>query len=67
MNILVIAATIEEIKPSIDFLKAEKINYIATGVGMVSTAYSLTKALAGPKVDLVVQVGIGGFWTNKLG
>lgn len=60
MNILVIAATIDEIKPSLSFLQEQKINYLVTGVGMLATTYTLTKYLQQHAVDLILQVGIGG-------
>src|SRR5690606_5333918 len=60
MQILVVAATSEEIKPSLPFLEEKHIKYLITGVGMVATAYALTKYLQQHKVDLLLQVGIGG-------
>ncbi len=60
MTILVVAATMEEIKPSLSFLEDNGITYLITGVGMVSTTYALTKYLQQHKVDLLLHVGIGG-------
>lgn len=60
MKILVVAATIEEIKPSLSFLEENDITYLLTGVGMVATTYALTKHLQQHKVDLLLHVGIGG-------
>lgn len=60
MNILVIAATIEEIAPSLPFLSQHDVAYLITGVGMVATTYQLTKRLQRDRVDLVLHVGIGG-------
>ncbi|PRD46462.1 futalosine hydrolase [Sphingobacterium haloxyli] len=60
MSILVVAATIEEIKPSLSFLKEKRIPYLITGVGMVATTYALATHLQRHKVDLLVHVGIGG-------
>ena len=49
MKILLVAATEEEIRPLIPFIKGEKdIDYLITGIGMVATAYSLSKT-AQPK------------------
>lgn len=60
MKILVVAATVEEIKPSLPFLQEKHIMYLITGVGMVATTYALTKYLQQHKVDLLLHVGIGG-------
>ncbi|WDF68797.1 futalosine hydrolase [Sphingobacterium oryzagri] len=60
MNILVVAATIQEIEISIPYLAHKKIPYLITGVGMVAATYALAKALQTAKVDLIIQVGIGG-------
>lgn len=60
MKVLVVAATLEEIKPSLTFLSEKGIEYLITGVGMVATSYSLTKRLQQSRVDLLVHVGIGG-------
>ncbi|GHE29551.1 nucleoside phosphorylase-I family protein [Sphingobacterium griseoflavum] len=69
MNILVIAATIEEIMPSLPFLDEREIPSLITGVGMLATTYALTKTLQQRKIDLIVQVGIGGIsaFKDKLG
>lgn len=60
MNILVLAATAEEISPSLPFLEANRIPYLITGVGMVATTYALTRYLRQHQVDLLLHVGIGG-------
>lgn len=60
MKVLVVAATLEEIKPSLPFLEEKHIMYLITGVGMVATTYALTKFLQQHKVDLLLHAGIGG-------
>lgn len=60
MNILIVAATTPEIESSLPFLEQKNIPYLITGVGMVSATYALTKALQTERVDLIIQVGIGG-------
>ncbi|HLS94101.1 MAG TPA: futalosine hydrolase [Sphingobacterium sp.] len=60
MKILVVAATTAEISPSLRFLEQHQIDYLITGVGMVSCSYSLTKKLQSASFDLLIQVGIGG-------
>lgn len=60
MKTLVIAATIEEIQPSLFFLEDNQIPYLITGVGMVATTYALTKYLQKNTIDLLLHIGIGG-------
>lgn len=69
MKILIVAATIEEIEPSIDFLNNRKIDFLVTGVGMLATTYKLTKYLVNKKIDLIINIGIGGVLntTDNLG
>lgn len=69
MKLLVVAATIEEIEQSIDFLNNKKINFLVTGVGMLATAHKLTKYLTNKKIDLIINVGVGGILntTDNLG
>ncbi|NQD71145.1 futalosine hydrolase [Sphingobacterium shayense] len=65
MDILVVAATREEIYPSIAFLEEHNIRFLIGGVGMVQTAFSLGVALQQNPTDLIVQVGIGGILDSK--
>lgn len=65
MNILVIAATEAEIRPSIAFLQKRSIPFLISGVGMLAAVYTLTKSLQTNKPDLVIQVGIGGGLDNE--
>ncbi|MCY4778744.1 futalosine hydrolase [Sphingobacterium sp. UT-1RO-CII-1] len=69
MKLLVVAATIEEIEQSIDFLNNKKIDFLVTGVGMLATAHKLTKYLTNKKIDLIINVGVGGILntTDNLG
>jgi futalosine hydrolase len=67
MYILLAAATIHEIRPSVDFLKANQFTtnhnryqVLITGVGSVAAAYSLTSFIKLEKPDLVIAAGIGG-------
>ncbi|TDS14812.1 futalosine hydrolase [Sphingobacterium paludis] len=66
MKLLVVAATQEEINPSIAYLEEKEIPYLITGVGMVSTTYALTKALQNRRPDLIIQVGIGGILNQNV-
>ena len=62
MRILIIAATENEIRPFLDsdIHKSYPIDILITGVGMVSTAYFLTKKLKEHSYKLVLNVGIAG-------
>lgn len=60
MKILIVAATEEELHPSLSFLAERQIEYLITGVGMVACSYALSKRLQNGRVDLLIQVGIGG-------
>jgi futalosine hydrolase len=63
MKILLCAATEVEIKPTVEFITAhsiKNIDILITGIGMMSAAYHLTRAVATSRPDLLVQAGIGG-------
>ena len=67
MNILIVAATPQEVSPTRQYL-AEKIyqrrkrnvDILITGVGLVNTTYNLSKYFSVNKPDLVIQSGIAG-------
>jgi futalosine hydrolase len=67
MKIALVAATRQEILPTLDYL-AERLylkthhrfNTIITGVGVINTTYTLTKAFAKEKPDIAIQAGIAG-------
>ncbi|GGH10107.1 futalosine hydrolase [Sphingobacterium alkalisoli] len=65
MTILIVAATKDEILPSIPLLEKRHIPYLITGVGMVATAYHLGKELVNKKYDLILHVGIAGAFGNS--
>jgi futalosine hydrolase len=63
MQLLLCAATELEIKPTIDFLKdkkADNIQVLITGVGLMATAYSLTRSVVKNRPDFMIQAGVGG-------
>ncbi|MGE0637729.1 MAG: futalosine hydrolase [Bacteroidia bacterium] len=68
MNILIVAATKREIEPLLNKLKALKFkpDVLITGVGMVATTFSLTKALSSKKYDLALNLGICGSFDRDL-
>jgi futalosine hydrolase len=69
MHILLCAATEPEISPTLHWLdKYQKchVKHIITGVGLLPSAYSLTKAVMTSRYDLIVQAGIAGSLQNNL-
>ena len=82
MKILVLSATHQEVKPLFGKLKPEKqpepdlrrykfedhnVNVLITGIGSISTAYLLMKFITGEVYDFIIQVGIAGSYSKKLG
>ncbi|MEZ5017396.1 MAG: futalosine hydrolase [Flavipsychrobacter sp.] len=79
-NILLIAATEAEIAPLIKFISTSwqcveagifqinelKLHVQVCGIGMLATAYHLTKKLNEGKYDLVVQAGVGGSYDRSI-
>lgn len=73
MNILVVAATKEEISPLIahfnlretEFIETANFDVLITGVGMTATAFSLGQYLA-EKYTLVLNVGIAGSFERTI-
>ena len=77
-KILVVAATVAEIQPFVNFLHQEMTvrkspvfsNYafdvLITGVGMVNTALKVSKSLALNDFDFALNVGIAGHFPKKL-
>lgn len=66
MKPLIVAATEEEIAPSIDFLVRRQIPYLITGVGMTATGYRLGKFLTDFCPDYILNVGIAGAISKKI-
>ena len=80
MHLLIVAATPFEIQPIQDYLAAHfeqvaeyhfqknevEIQILITGVGMVSTAFSLGHVLAKNKFHLVINAGIAGAFNRSL-
>jgi len=59
MNILIVTATKEELTIDCD-------NHLVGGVGMVSTAIAVSKALHSKSYDLVINAGIAGSFNRSL-
>lgn len=68
MRILIIAATENEIQPFLnsDIQKSHPVDILITGVGMVATAYSLTKRIKETSYDLLLNVGIAGSFSKDI-
>lgn len=81
MNLLIVSATIQEIEPTLDFLKIERqsnknfykvdfigndISILISGIGSYSTVYNLTKILSKNKYDLLINVGIAGSFDEHI-
>ncbi len=64
MQILLIAATEQEIQPFID--TDAKMDVLIAGVGIPSTIYHLQKRMQQIDYDLVIQAGIAGTFNNAL-
>lgn len=64
MSLLLCAATSFEIQPTIDFIKEHRFNnqitVLFTGVGLMATAYSLTKQIGLRQPKMIIQAGIAG-------
>jgi futalosine hydrolase len=74
MNCLLVAATAPEIAVFLDHYRHTdktsfvdiNIDVLVTGVGLMATAYSLTRQFALRRPDLVIQAGIGGCFDKKI-
>jgi futalosine hydrolase len=69
MQLLLCASTEFEIRPVIDFvnnLNPENIKVLITGVGMVATTHSLTRAIYLNRPDFIIQAGVGGCLDKRL-
>lgn len=66
MKLLIVAATEGEIGPLLNSGRDKAFDVQITGVGMVATAYTLTKYLTDNKYDLVLQAGVGGSYDKTI-
>ena len=71
MYILLTAATNFEIQPAINFLAAHnrltgnnETDVLITGIGSMSTAYWVTKAVDKRRPDLLIQAGVAGSYSD---
>ena len=64
MQILLIAATVQEIQPFID--SDPKMDVLITGVGVPATLYHLQKRMQQIDYDLIIQAGIAGTFNDAV-
>ncbi|HTS43478.1 MAG TPA: futalosine hydrolase [Puia sp.] len=71
MHILLIAASVPEIESTIEFFKEKKnkgdrpeVDIAISGIGLVATAYCLTRYIAYRRPDLIIQAGIAGSYVK---
>jgi futalosine hydrolase len=72
MHILIIAATRTEIQDTSNFFDQRKIEaknidmrIAVTGIGLMTTTFSVTKLIAEKRPDIVIQAGIAGCFTEN--
>lgn len=72
MNLLIVSATEAEIAPFTEYMQTASLRegvsggLLYTGVGMLNTAYELTKHLQSNRYDLVLQVGVAGSYGRNI-
>lgn len=72
MNVLIVSATDAEIALLTEHFKSASLpatvsgGIVVTGVGMLNTAYELTKHLQISRYDLVLQVGVAGSYVTNI-
>ena len=62
MNVLIVAAT----KPEIISERISDLPILITGMGMVNTAINLTKELNSNDYDLVINMGVSGYFSDEI-
>lgn len=80
MHILLAASTLFEIQPAVDYLSLKngsagrtsaksphhhRISTLTTGVGTLSTTWSLMRQIGRDRPDLIIQAGIAGSFSGK--
>jgi len=68
MNVLIIAATENEIGPFLQLPERQRsgVEVLVTGVGMVATAFAVGKKLTSNHYDLLLNVGIAGSFDRSI-
>jgi len=68
MNLLIVAATEQEVSPFLRGVieKTPAIDLLITGVGMVSTAFKLGEKLSGNSYNAIINIGIAGSFDRSI-
>ncbi len=69
MHLLICAATELEIKPFLESFKGKdlgKTKVLITGIGLLASAYTITKEIISSRPDLIIQAGIAGIIDDQL-
>jgi futalosine hydrolase len=73
MNILLVAATVLEITPFLEYYRKQNnisgiqdLDVLITGIGLTASTYSLTKQLAIKKPNLIIQAGVAGCFDTSV-
>lgn len=74
MICLLVAATVTEISPFLEYYRDTKnqlqedlrVDVLITGVGLVASTYSITKQLQIRRPDIILQAGIGGCFDKNI-
>jgi futalosine hydrolase len=70
VNVLIVTATEAEAAPVRERIRQDlpdaSVAFLTAGIGMVATAYSLTRHLSGHSYDLVLGIGIAGAIDTQL-
>lgn len=67
MKILICSATEEELFNLRDIeVNSQEIDFLVSGLGMVSTAYFLTRQLSAADYDLVINIGLAGSFRKDI-
>jgi futalosine hydrolase len=73
MNILLVASTIQEISPFMEYYRKEKkssptntLDVLITGIGLTACTYSLCKYFSLQRPDLIIQAGISGCFESSI-
>lgn len=73
MNILLVAATVLEITPFLEYYRKQNnisgiqdLDVLITGIGLTASTYSLTKQLDLKKPHLIIQAGVAGCFDTSV-
>ena len=71
MNVLLVAATVQEITPFLDHFKnggivKHEVDVLISGLGLMTTTHGLTRQIAIKKPDLAIQAGIAGCFNRRM-